>query len=346
MYSLKASAVASDAVCSRIYGQPDPEACRQLLQFRSDDANRPQGIAWTDAGQHCFSLAHISRPANCTRMQWQNRVSLPKFWSNAGCKAALLPLKQLIGDVGVYHDDWRHIGNIGSNIRGICMLFDGVPTVPLGGYRSAGNNQRLVSFLYAPYSVYDQEVLDDKEADRPIVAAEQANGLPIPADTVNLPVPNAIGREPVTARIPPTPPKPSGPLCGQSCAGPAHLCDGKDGCICIADAFQGTGSKLFTGKCERPLYSWQRNGNGRGLSEVGFNSTTLSNSTGLLPSLVPSLANITMACPCNCTYVSEACCFSNSGVVQEAASLKLGVLEPPDSQTFCNKTTGDFQTAN
>ena len=341
-----ASAFISGPVCSRIYGQPDPEACQQLLRFRSGVPDVPQGIAWTDVANHCFSLAHTARPANCTQTQWQERVDLPKFWSNAGCIAALLPLRLQNGEIGYDHDDWRHIANVGSNIQRVCMtskLFDGVNTVPLGGYRSAGNNKQLVFVLYAHHSVYEQEVLADEKADRPVVAVESAEGFPIPADTVNLPVPNASGRETNTLGTLPAPPKPNGPLCDQPCAGPAHLCDGKDGCMCIADPWQGTGNRYFTGSCKRP-YSWQRNGNGRGLSEVGFNSTNLSNSSGSLPLLVPSSVNMTaMACPCNCTYVSEACCFSDSGVVHEAVSLKLGVLEPPDSQTFCNKTTGDFQ---
>jgi len=110
--------------------------------------------------------------------------------------------------------------------------------------------------------------------------------------------------------------------------------------------FRGRGVNYSLGSASVHCTHGRGTATGRGLSEEGFNSTILSNSTGLLPSLVPSLANITIACPCNCTYVSEAYCFSDSGVVHNAASLKLGVLEPPDSQTFCNKTTGDFQTAN
>lgn len=243
----------------------------------------------------------------------------------------------------------RHIANVGGNVRLVCMdsvLLDGVHTVPLGGYRSAGNNKQLVFVLYAPHSVYDLEVLADEKAERPIVAVESAEGFPIPADTLNLPVPNSNGRETVAPVSPPVAPKPMGPFCGESCAAPVNLCNGKDGCMCIADAWQGTGSKFFTGTCKHP-YSWQRNngeGSGRGLSEIGFNLTELSNSTGSSLSLVPSLANQTaMACPCNCTYVSAACCFSSSGVVHDSASVKLGVLEPPDNQTFCNRTTGAFQ---
>lgn len=347
-FLFKASAVISGPVCSILYGQPDPAACQQLLENRNS-LDVPAGIAWTDAVTHCFSLASATRPANCTQNQWYERVKLPRFWSNHGCKAALIPQQLSNGEIGVDNDDWRHIANVGSNVRLICMdsaLFDGVHTVPLGGYRSAGNNRRLVFVLYASQSIYDQEILADEEAERPVVAVESAEGLPIPADTVNLRVPNSGGRGTVSSENTPAAPTSKGPLCGQSCAGPAHLCYGKDGCICIADAWQGTGSGFFTGTCKIP-YSWQRTngeGSGRGLVEIGFNSTSSSNSTGALPLLAQSLGNLTgMACPCNCTYVSDACCSSVSGIVYETASFKLGVLEPPDSQTFCNTTTGEFQ---
>jgi len=215
-YIFTASTFISGPVCSRIYGQPDPEACQQLLKFRSGVPDVPQGIAWTDVANHCFSLAHTTRPANCTPTQWQERVNRPRFWSNAGCKAALLPLRLFSGEIGYDYDDWRHIANIGSNIQLICMtskLFDGVNAVPLGGYRSAGNNKQLVFVLYAHYSVYDQEVLAD---DPPVVAVESAEGFPNPADPVNLPAPNASGRETIAPGTPPAPPKPNGPLCGSA----------------------------------------------------------------------------------------------------------------------------------
>ncbi|KAI9817696.1 MAG: hypothetical protein M1832_004590 [Thelocarpon impressellum] len=48
------------------------------------------------------------------------------------------------------------------------------------------------------------------------------------------------------------------------------------------------------------------------------------------------------ACPCNCTYVSGACCGAPAGIVQEEPSKKLGVLQPPEGMC-CNAETGALQ---
>ena len=53
-----------------------------------------------------------------------------------------------------------------------------------------------------------------------------------------------------------------------------------------------------------------------------------------------------MACPCNCTYVSKACCNSISGIVYEAPELRLGSVQAPSANLTCNVTTGDFQASN
>ena len=53
-----------------------------------------------------------------------------------------------------------------------------------------------------------------------------------------------------------------------------------------------------------------------------------------------------LACPCNCTYVSKACCNSPLGIVYEAPELKLGSLQAPSVNMTCNATTGDFQASN
>ena len=37
------------------------------------------------------------------------------------------------------------------------------------------------------------------------------------------------------------------PSCGQSCWGPVNLCGDAGGCRCIADLYQGVGSKYYTG---------------------------------------------------------------------------------------------------
>ena len=51
-------------------------------------------------------------------------------------------------------------------------------------------------------------------------------------------------------------------------------------------------------------------------------------------------------CPCNCTYVSNACCDAPSGIVYEAPDLRLGSLQAPMVNMTCNSITGEFQPLN
>ena len=50
-----------------------------------------------------------------------------------------------------------------------------------------------------------------------------------------------------------------------------------------------------------------------------------------------------ISCPCNCTYVSKACCISQSGIVHETPELNLGVLAPPEANLTCSNITGQFK---
>ena len=118
------------------------------------------------------------------------------------------------------------------------------------------------------------------------------------------------------------------PSCGDSCWGPVNLCGAGDGCRCIADSFQGVGSRYFTGTCKPSNFAFD----GRRLGEVLVNGTDLIHVTSNFTLPVNSSAGLQVvaqpACPCNCTYVSVACCDAPSGVVYEPAGLKLGILEP------------------
>ena len=126
-------------------------------------------------------------------------------------------------------------------------------------------------------------------------------------------------------------------LCGQDCTS-LNACPGNAGCRCIAQAWQSPGSRYYTGTCKLPYAS----GDGRELNEVELNAPAPANSTITFEGT--TLASLTdAACPCNCTYVSNACCSSASGIVHEVPTLKLGALRPPNSSVSCNALTGKFQ---
>ena len=113
-------------------------------------------------------------------------------------------------------------------------------------------------------------------------------------------------------------------------------CTGAFGCICAADKWHG---EFWSTSCKWPFPDV-----GRGLSEIDLVNATqpASSYNGTL-----AAANLgDVACPCNCTYVSKACCDSPAGIVHEGVDLNLGSVRAPSANVVCDRTTGDFQTSN
>ena len=77
-----------------------------------------------------------------------------------------------------------------------------------------------------------------------------------------------------------------------------------------------------------------------------MDSANATESDPALNSTLEEEGRIDLACPCNCTYVSKACCNSNSGLIYEAPELRLGSVQAPSANLTCNATTGDFQASN
>ena len=138
------------------------------------------------------------------------------------------------------------------------------------------------------------------------------------------------------AQDPPTNPEPKPkckryPYCSNS-----SQCRGALGCICVADKWHG---EFWSTACKYPFPDL-----GRGLFEIGS-----VNATQASPFVNRTLAATSLgdtACPCNCTYVSKACCDSPAGIVYEGFDMNLGSVQAPSVNVTCNPTTGEFQTSN
>ena len=140
----------------------------------------------------------------------------------------------------------------------------------------------------------------------------------------------------ISARNPYAIPEPN-PTCGKSIyCSKASDCKGAFGCICIADQWHG---EFVTGKCKWPYPSFRR-----GVLEIDSANATESDPAS--NSTLSDEGRIDMACPCNCTYVSKACCNSISGIVYEAPELRLGSVQAPSANLTCIAKTGDFQALN
>jgi len=213
-----------------------------------------------------------------------------------------------------------------------------------------GTESPIIVVLYQPGSPYDNYVTAEVAAGREVLA--DAEGVPFGDPTaVNPPAPiNQAGANNQAtggtsgSNPPGTQQQSSGPTCGQNCAS-VNLCTGPDGCKCIADPWQGVGSGFFTGTCKLPYSA-----SGRKLGEISINSTSFINSAGTSnpvgsPPPAQDLILAGQACPCNCTYVSKACCLSASGIVYEAPNLRLGAVRAPNDTAICDPTTGEFRVS-
>ncbi|KAL8693311.1 MAG: hypothetical protein Q9218_001830 [Villophora microphyllina] len=131
-------------------------------------------------------------------------------------------------------------------------------------------------------------------------------------------------------------------FCGQVCYGNVNSCDPISGCSCVSKRVSSQRHNAFFSTCGVAYTSPYTHR--RRLSETDINST-IGSQAALGPdtnfvSAAPFITLSDTACPCNCTYVSHACCDGNlNGIVQEASSLKLGEVELPPG-VICNRTTG------
>ena len=147
-----------------------------------------------------------------------------------------------------------------------------------------------------------------------------------------------------------------GPKCGQPCSGRNNPCTGGDGCHCVA---KSTGINVHQSFCSKSFFALtsrrrrlastsadsgddteivliegsepepDQNGNAPTVNNVEFND-------------VGSIVSGTAACPCNCTYVSVACCTAaEDGIVHEPPNLNLGRLDPPQG-SCCDLGSGEY----
>lgn len=151
---------------------------------------------------------------------------------------------------------------------------------------------------------------------------------------------------------------------GDSCWGQEAACAVDKGYRCLAYPSQGEGTAKFEGRCNRTSRGSNQLPVSPGTKEAGSISPSDSEQSEanrppqnglLLPGLGPSALEevarrlaipndlyLPDTCPCNCTYVSHACCSVNDGIVWEAPVLKMGDLEPPEGRC-CEQATGRFQ---
>lgn len=134
--------------------------------------------------------------------------------------------------------------------------------------------------------------------------------------------------------------QPANQQCTRSCS-KHDDCSAEIDSLCVASNGSFANPQLLNGCCKLNSYSQTT----EGVQLLRNESASQGNKpvdTGTIS--LPPFPVSDFGCACNCTYVSQSCCGIKSGLVSEAASLKLGVLEPPNSTACCNTGSGSFST--
>ncbi len=248
-----------------------------------------------------------------------------------------------------------------------------------GGHIEVGVHGNLVVLVYQPGSEADDYITATLAAGNPVVAGFDENSIlmpeavhppPVTGETSDAGSDNTNNRQPDTATTGGGTGAQweSAPQCNQFCYGPNNLCSTDNGCKCIADEFQGPGVAYFTGICKYTYaaYSNRRNLLGTDLNSTETTSLLNMSSIDSTTTDLTVLANVTdinstlaaypsdwvagvevtqdsgVPCPCNCTYVSYACCGSTTGIIYEPPQMRLGAIRMPAGM-ICNETTGEAQ---
>lgn len=137
------------------------------------------------------------------------------------------------------------------------------------------------------------------------------------------------------------------PRRGEGCEGPVGVCATEEGCRCLVEGGSGGGAgesdgsgggkgsgsagRLYKATCQPSHFA---NDLIRpGVRVLRGEDPTPETGNPILRNLTSNLelgAQDRMAaiCPCNATYVSEACCSARNGMVWEDAKMKVGELQP------------------
>ncbi|KAI4140938.1 MAG: hypothetical protein L6R39_005586 [Caloplaca ligustica] len=144
---------------------------------------------------------------------------------------------------------------------------------------------------------------------------------------------------------------------GASCYKPSD-CDAANNYICATDkSVPGDSTSWGTFTCRyfpnaasivAAVATTIRVGSCRGRCLLGAGGTLEIPINGTVPMAAPAkilshTIEASLSCPCNCTYVSHACCLSGDGIVAEDASQEIVTTQlPPNGTVCCDSTTGNW----
>lgn len=253
-------------------------------------------------------------------------------------------------------ESWDYISKRAQAIRNKCVQPHGI-----GGWTKAGLVDKSIGiFVHGPNSKFE----DFLNAHYACVTDQEGNAECEP-DNVEYPLPQRHKRPATGEASDP----PNTKVCGlsQSCNSPSD-CSLANECVCASDKGIPLSATWGTFLCTHvpgiaavAAAAVQLSNDCRGRCLLNSNGTLEVAATPDNATFTSTTVNMTvvdsttfdsttfnpsttdLSCPCNCTYVSKACCLSPTGLVYEDPVMRTDtVVQAPDSSVCCDHQTGNW----
>ena len=370
--------------CNRFTEIPDEYRCNEYMYGRplyadcvmAHDEIKKLEDALGHPAEFPAVFAGIGRMADAERMaDLEGRIpyQLPVTFTNGTCTISIIQLERRFMDVF----ETEYWGVLEENA--MTVITECVQTQGIGGWQEAGERNYSIPnpaapmglFVYGPDSRF-QQLLDIKFA-----CTTDAEGKADCQDTDDNSNDQGSSKKQKTGEWSAEGQGDAGqagssdpqPPATQRCEVPcSHPSDCDPNYLCTSDSplpsdppidpsFRAFCCQLVTDLADSIAASQVLGpGNCRGrclLANTTTNATTATNDSTWTNTTLDILARpdqpylgSALECPCNCTYVSPACCLSTDGVVFEDATEKSDVgVRAPNGTVCCDGMTGDWKRA-
>ncbi|KAL8855935.1 MAG: hypothetical protein Q9178_007449 [Gyalolechia marmorata] len=233
-----------------------------------------------------------------------------------------------------------------------------VKRLGVGGWTSAGEQDNALGVsVYGPLSQYAQFLAIKYHCETTAEGSAQCESEDVPDPKKQKTGPGDVSSGAGTSSA-----AQSAPVAeGGTCYKPSD-CDAANDYICATDKdipIESTSWGTFTcryfpnaGSLIAAVATSIRVGSCRGRCLLGAGGTIEVPANDHVPVAAPAktLSNsieASLSCPCNCTYVSRACCMSADGIVAEDATQEIVTTQlPPNGTVCCDGATGNFATSS
>ncbi|KAI4237333.1 MAG: hypothetical protein LQ349_001917, partial [Xanthoria aureola] len=333
--------------CSAFYGQPSAQSCKAALDLIAQEDKEPI------AENREFLAQGVPPDYNGFELE-----RVPQYYppdaSDAHDCTIQIDMIDGSGNNPRYKandlENWDYLWGRAFAVIEKCVKGRG-----LGGWTSAGEQDNSMGvYVYGPLSEYARFLAIKTHCETDAEGSAQCDSdAPDPKKQKTGPgdVSSGGAGTSSTAQSAPV-------AAGAACYKPSD-CDAANNYICATDkSIPGDSTSWGTFTCRyfpnaasivAAVATTVRVGACRGRCLLGAQGTLeipINDTVPVIAAPANTLSHsieASLSCPCNCTYVSHACCLSGDGIVAEDASQEIVTTQlPPNGSTCCDGETGKW----